>query len=78
MNGEYDTMPASTPAGTFDGQGLRILIADDHHLVREGLKMAVQQLEERLIPWARPSPPTAPLPALTSSCWTSTCRAAQA
>ncbi|MES2975623.1 MAG: response regulator transcription factor [Pseudomonadota bacterium] len=48
MNGEYDTMPASTPAGTFDGQGLRILIADDHHLVREGLKMAVQQLEENV------------------------------
>ncbi len=46
MNGEFETMPATTSAGAFDGQGLRILIADDHHLVREGLKLAVQQLED--------------------------------
>ena len=49
MNGantEVTQTGGSTDA--FNGQGLKILIVDDHHLVRDGLKLALRQLEDNV------------------------------
>ncbi|MBC7377181.1 MAG: response regulator transcription factor [Burkholderiaceae bacterium] len=47
MNGANQNItPQAGQADTPVWQGLKLLIADDHHLVRDGLKLAVRQLDE--------------------------------